>query len=85
MCIRDSWYTGYVEPDGKTVFDDRTIAFNGNFLPFNDLTGATEAPRGCLLYTSYFRRLPPKIGGWFDFFFTGGVRPTGRRTTPIAN
>lgn len=40
------WYTGYVEPDGKTVFDDRTIAFNGNFLPFNDLTGATEDPRG---------------------------------------
>ena len=40
------WYTGYVEPDGKTVFDDRTIAFNGNFLPFNDLTGATETPRG---------------------------------------
>ena len=57
------WYTGYVEPDGKTVFDDRTIAFNGNFLPFNDLTGATEAPRG---RSPAAYRLPDgKVDLWF--------------------
>lgn len=57
------WYTGYVEPDGKTVFNDRTIAFNGNFLPFNDLTGATEAPRG---RSPAAYRLPDgKVDLWF--------------------
>lgn len=57
------WYTGYVQPDGKTVFDDRTIAFNGNFLPFNDLTGATEAPRG---RSPAAYRLPDgKVDLWF--------------------
>lgn len=57
------WYTGYVEPDGKTVFDDRTIAFNGNFLPFNDLTGATETPRG---RSPAAYRLPDgKVDLWF--------------------
>lgn len=57
------WYTGYVQPDGKTVFDDRTIAFNGNFLPFNDLTGATEAPRD---RSPAAYRLPDgKVDLWF--------------------
>lgn len=57
------WYTGYVEPDGKTVFNDRTIAFNGNFLPFNDLTGATEDPRG---RSPAAYRLPDgKVDLWF--------------------
>ena len=57
------WYTGYVEPVGKTVFDDRTIAFNGNFLPFNDLTDATEAPRG---RSPAAYRLPDgKVDLWF--------------------
>lgn len=37
-------YTAYVEPEGKTVSENRRIAFNGNFLPFNDMTGATETP-----------------------------------------
>ena len=77
------WYTGYVEPDGKTVFDDRTIAFNGNFLPFNDLTGATEDPRG---RSPAAYRLPDgKVDLWFgmsmSFDFYMPTVPTAAPST----
>ena len=76
------YYTGYVEPEGKTVFENRKIAFNGNFLPFNDLTGAEETPTG---KTPRTYRLPEeKTDLWFgmtmefDFFMPAGGQINGK-------
>lgn len=76
------YYTDYVEPEGKTVFQNRKIAFNGNFLPFNDLTGAEETPTG---KTPRTYRLPEgKTDLWFgmtmefDFFMPAGGQIDGK-------
>ena len=76
------YYTDYVEPEGKTVFENRRIAFNGNFLPFNDLTGAQETPTG---KTPKTYRLPEgAVDLWFgmtmefDFFMPAGGQIDGK-------
>ena len=76
------YYTDYVEPEGETVFENRKIAFNGNFLPFNDLTDAEETPTG---KTPKAYRLPEgRTDLWFgmtmefDFFMPAGGRIDGK-------
>lgn len=76
------YYTDYVDPKGKTVFEDRKIAFNGNFLPFNDMTGVTESPTG---KTPKTYRLPDGAADmWFgmtmefDFFMPAGGQIDGK-------
>ena len=76
------YYTDYVDPKGKTVFEDRKIAFNGNFLPFNDMTGVTESPTG---KTPETYRLPDGAADmWFgmtmefDFFMPAGGQIDGK-------
>lgn len=76
------YYTGYVEPEGKTVTQNRKIAFNGNFLPFNDLEDATEAPQK---KTPAAYRLPDgTVDLWFgmsmtfDFYMPAGGKINGK-------